>query len=254
MTGLDGLVSVIMPAYNAERFISQAIESVRSQTYKNWELIVCDDQSSDRTRSIIAEFVRFDPRISQVQSVRNAGPGHARNLAIAEGRGRWLAFLDSDDVWDREKLRNTLAHAERCGSALTFTAYQRISEDGSRAGRTIRVPSSVTYRQLLRTNVIATSTVLIDRFKISNFQMVERVFFDDFIAWLQITKEGHKTAGLSAVLTKYRTRKKSFSSNKIRSARKVIWIYRNTESLNTIQTAWYLLHYTTHGILKHLIK
>ncbi len=244
------LVSVIMPAYNSEAHIAEAVNSVLRQSYSQWELIICDDHSSDSTRAIAETFAAADNRISLITSDAQGGPARARNRAISLGKGRWLAFLDSDDYWEPDKLKATLEFARKSDSTLTFTGYRKLTEPSKKIGNPVPVSSSVTYFDLLKSNQITTSTVVIDRNRYPNLAMREDVFFDDYVAWLSILKDGHTAMSLPAPLTVYRTGRKSFSSNKARAAKNVMKIFRDVEGLNAPLRYWYFANYALRGILK----
>lgn len=248
----QALVSVVMPAHNAEAFIHQAINSVLGQNYSQWELLISDDHSSDSTRAIAEAFVAKDRRISLITSDIRTGPAGTRNRAISVAKGRWLAFLDSDDYWKPLKLTETLEFAETNECALTFTSYQKLSGHSKELGRVLPVSTSVTYYSLLKSNQIATSTVVIDRNLYPGLRMQEGVFFDDYVAWLSILKQGNKAMSLPSPLTVYRTGKKSFSSNKIRAAVNVMKIYKDVEKLPTLSRYWNFANYALRGIAKTL--
>jgi teichuronic acid biosynthesis glycosyltransferase TuaG len=249
MRGAD-LVSVIMPAHNSEAVIREAVESVRGQSYSHWELIISNDCSSDGTLAIIEALAATDKRILLVNSERQMGPAHARNSAITLASGRWLAFLDSDDYWRPDKLRETIDFARQFHSVLTFTSYQKLIEPSKKLGSVISVPTSVGYPDLLKSNEIATSTVVIDLEKCPDFKFREDVFFDDYAAWLNILKGGHRAMSLSAPLTVYRTGRKSFSSNKLRAARNVMKILKDVEKLSAPRRYWFFANYAVRGLLK----
>lgn len=244
------LVSIIMPAYNSEAHITEAITSVLEQTYSQWELIISDDHSSDSTRAIAETFAEADNRILVITSDARSGPARARNRAISLAKGRWLAFLDSDDYWEPDKLRATIEFAQKSDGTLTFTGYRKLTEPSKKIGNPFPVSSSVTYFDLLKSNQITTSTVVIDRDRYPNFAMREDVFFDDYVAWLAILKDGHTAMSLPAPLTVYRTGRTSFSSNKVRAAKNVMKIYREVEGLNFPLRCWYFANYALRGILK----
>jgi len=249
---LTPVVSVVMPAHNSEATIATAISSVLRQSHKGWNLIICDDFSSDGTLQIAQQFAQMDSRISLISLNQRGGPGRARNAAIRAATGRWLAFLDSDDLWEPEKLEASLAHALERDSTLVFTAYTRLKHSTGDLGRTIRVKPSVTYRQLLSSNVIATSTVILDRSKVPLVEMREDVFFDDFVLWLELLKKGGTADGLDRPLTFYGISDQSFSHDKIEAARHVWKIYRQVEGLPLSNALGHFFRYSIRGILKHL--
>lgn len=246
----DRLVSIITPAYKAASFVSTTIESVRAQSYPHWEMLIADDCSPDDTRAVIADWARRDPRIRLIALPVNSGPAGARNAALSEARGRWIAFLDSDDLWLPEKLERSIAFAQRHGAALTYTGYRRINVDGERTGHFIQVPAQLTYRQLLGNTAIATSTVLIDRHQTGDIRMA-KVYYDDLVCWLGILKQGLTARGLDEDLMRYRVLPKSVSRNKLRSAREVWKIYRSTVKLGRMAASWYFVNYAGHALLKY---
>ncbi|WP_137890906.1 glycosyltransferase family 2 protein [Ramlibacter sp. 2FC] len=247
----DELVSIITPAYRAASYVSATIESVLAQSYPHWEMLIADDCSPDDTRAVIADWARRDPRIRLIALPVNSGPAGARNAALSEARGRWIAFLDSDDLWLPDKLERSIAFAERHGAALTYTGYRRINVDGARTGHFIQVPPRLTYRRLLGNTAIATSTVLIDRRQTGEIRMATHVYYDDFVCWLGILKRGLTARGLNEDLMRYRVLPRSVSRNKLRSASKVWKIYRATERLGRLAASWHFLNYAGRAMLKY---
>jgi teichuronic acid biosynthesis glycosyltransferase TuaG len=246
----DKLVSIIVPAYRAAAYIGRTIDSVLAQTYRDWEMLIVDDCSPDETREVVAQWAARDSRIQLIVLERNGGPAAARNAALQRASGRWIAFLDSDDMWLPAKLERSLAHARANRAALVFTGYRRISQDESRVGGFIHVPRTLTYRQLLGNTAIATSTVLIDR-SIAGDVRMERVFYDDFVCWLGILKRGHVAHGLGEDLMRYRVLAQSVSRNKGRSAREVWKTYRDVEQLGPMAASWYFTRYAANALRKY---
>lgn len=246
----DGLISIITPAYKAAGTLGDTVQSVLAQTYGNWEMLIAEDCSPDDTRAVAQQLAAGDPRIRVIAHETNKGPAQARNTAIAAARGRWLAFLDSDDYWLPEKLELTLAHAQSERAPLAFTGFRRISHDGTRTGRFIPVPAQVSYGQLLRNTVIATSTVLVDRRLVGEVVM-RQTYYDDFACWLEILRPGRSAFGLNADLMRYRVLEGSVSRDKKRSALKVWKSYREIEHLGVIPAAWNFAHYAMNGLLKY---
>ena len=163
------LVSIIMPAYNSARFIGEAINSVLAQTYTNWELLIVDDCSKDSTAEIVAAF--SDPRIHYQRNVNNMGAAETRNQALKRAQGRYIAFLDSDDLWEPEKLEKQIAFMEKNGYAFTFSDYRIMKENGTWTGKILHMPASLSYHQYLRNTAIGCLTVVIDRLKTGDFLM-----------------------------------------------------------------------------------
>jgi teichuronic acid biosynthesis glycosyltransferase TuaG len=243
------LVSIITPSWNVERLIGETISSVQAQTLGDWELLIADDCSTDSTPAVIESYAAKDPRVKLIRQPRNGGPALARQAAIEQAQGRFIAFLDSDDLWLPAKLEHQIAFAREHRAALSFTAFRRISEDGSVTGRLIDVPASLTYDQLLKNTSIATLTALIDRDIAGNIVM-KNEGYDDFCLWLSILKPGHVAWGLNEDLARYRVRGVSVSSRRMRAAGWVWHIYRNVERLSLIKSAWCFAHWSARAWLK----
>lgn len=244
------LVSIITPAYNAARHIKETIASVQAQSLTDWELLVVDDCSKDDTVSVVREFASRDPRVHLIKQEKNGGPAAARQAAIDAAKARYIAFLDSDDVWLPNKLEIELAFMRENDAALTFTAFRRISEDGSFTGRLIGVPTRLSYRGLLKNTAIATSTVLVDRDKTGALSMT-RTYYDDYALWLSILRRGHIAHGLPQDLMRYRVVSRSVSRNKGRSAYWVWRLYRDVEKLNLLYATWCFIHYAARAYIKY---
>jgi teichuronic acid biosynthesis glycosyltransferase TuaG len=247
---MSDLVSIIVPAYNAELTISDAIRSVVGQSHRDWEMLIADDCSKDETRAIVADWATREPRIRLLALDKNAGPALARNACLSQAKGDWFAFLDSDDYWLPQKLEKSIAFAKANDAALVFTAFRRISPDGSTTGRLIEAPATLTYGQLLGNTAIATSTVLVNA-KVAGDLRVEDSYYDDFVRWLLILKRGHKAHGLNEDLMRYRVVKGSVSNNKWRSARKVWFTLRHIEKLGLLRSAWHFARYALNGLVKY---
>jgi len=246
-------VSIVMPAHNAEAYIKEAIGSVLKQSYEFWELIVVDDCSKDNTGSIVEEFAAKDPRIRYYKLEKNKGVANARNVGINMAQGRYLAFLDSDDVWLPDKLTAQISFMERADSSFSFTSYEMIDGDGRPLGKRVEVKSMVyDYETLLRSNVIGCLTVVLDLAKVGEVRMPS-VRHEDYATWLSILKKGHNAHGLPQVLALYRRTEDSLSGNKIKSAKWTWDIYRNVEGLSMLKSALLFIQYVGHGLKKHYL-
>lgn len=244
-------VSIITPAYNAARHIGATIASVQAQTCAGWEMVIADDGSGDETCALVEALAREDPRIILVRQARNGGPAAARNLALAQARGRYICFLDSDDLWLPTKLERQLSVMRETGSVISYTAFRRISDDGTRIGRVIEVPESITYRQLLKRTAIANSTSMVDSEQTGPLRLID-AGYDDYILWLSLLRRGFEARGLNQDLVRYRSVGGSISSRPLRSAGWVWRIYRAQEGLGLLRAAWYLAHYGARAYLKRL--
>ncbi|MBU6462894.1 MAG: glycosyltransferase family 2 protein [Bradyrhizobium sp.] len=243
------VISIITPSWNVEHLIGETIASVQAQTFADWELLIADDCSTDNTAIVIEGFAAKDPRVKLIRQKRNGGPALARQAAIEQAQGRFVAFLDSDDLWMPAKLERQIAFAREHRAALSYTAFRRINEDGSIKGRLITVPASLTYAQLLKNTAVATLTAIIDREIAGNFAM-KNEGYDDFCLWLDILRPGHVAYGLSEDLARYRVRGVSVSSRPMRSAGWVWHIYRNVEHLSLPKSAWCFAHWSARAWLK----
>jgi teichuronic acid biosynthesis glycosyltransferase TuaG len=243
------LVSVITPAYNASAFIAECIQSVQAQTHSNWEHVIVDDCSSDDTRAIVERFQASDPKVRLIPNQSNLGVAETRNRAIAEAGGQFVAFLDSDDLWLPEKLERQLAFMKATGAALSFTAYRRITEDGTRQGEMIHVPPQVSYTDLLKNTSIGCLTVMLDRHQTGPVKM-EKIKHEDYVLWLSLLRQGLVAHGLDEDLARYRVVKSSITSNKLKSVSWVWNIYRNVEHLGVFQSAYYFVQYLSYAVKK----
>jgi teichuronic acid biosynthesis glycosyltransferase TuaG len=247
----NALVSIITPAYRASEYIAATIKSVQAQDETNWEMLIADDRSPDNTCEVIESFGKADPRVRLIRQEQNAGPAVSRNAALAQARGRYIAFLDSDDLWLPGKLSAQLRFMRERDSALTYTEFRRVTQNGAETGRRIRVPASLTYNQLLCNTAIVTSSVLLDRSKTGPIKMKHEAPYDDFALWLQILKAGHVAHGLQEDMVRYRVVAGSVSRSKRTSAMRVWRNYRDIEHLGVIRSAWSFANYAARGWLKY---
>ena len=245
----DNLISVIMPCWKSEKFISDTINSVLNQTYHDWELLIVDDFSPDNTAKILENYCKLDSRIKVFRQPQNGGPAKARNRALDAAQGRWVAFLDSDDIWDPTKLERQLRFHEDVRTVLTFTSFRRF-DDSNVVGRKIRVPKFLDYSALLSNTAIATSTVLVDR-NISGHFYMKPIYYDDFGCWLDLLRPGQRAAGLNECLMEYRVVSGSVSRNKFKSAIEVWKIMRITEGLSIGASIRHFSMYALRSLLKY---
>ena len=220
----DKKVSVVIPSYNSGRTIRQAVESALEQSVQV-EVIIVDDGSQDDTESVLDAY-RDDSRVRIIRNECNMGVAASRNRGVKEAACPYVAFLDSDDVWLPGKLEKQLELMNRTQSVLCSTARELISETGERTGRVIQVPESVTYRQLLRGNVINCSSVLVDRQAILKYPMGNDNIHEDYICWLQMLREYGTAVAVNEPLILYRQTRNSKSGSKLSSARKTFAVYR----------------------------
>lgn len=244
------LVSVITPCYNSKKFISQAIESVLAQSYRNWEMIIIDDASTDGSDSIISSYTQKDNRIKFVMSPKRAGPGAARNSGIKKARGRYIAFLDSDDYWASDKLAKQIRFMQSNQLAFSYTSY-KLSDENNRDLGVFVSKSNVDYKTLLRTNSIGCSTVIYDAEKLGKLYMSDMSRQQDYILWLNILKQIKYAQGLPEALSCYRLHQGTLSGNKLQTAKDQWLVYREVEKLGALISCYYFIHYLYNGLIKY---
>lgn len=249
---INPVISIITPAYNAERFIEETIQSVVSQSFADWEMIIVDDCSLDETRARVKRRALHDERIRLLTHQINSGPSVARNTALKAARGGFIAFLDSDDLWLPDKLRVQMKFMREQDCAFSYTAFRRIPEDGDGCGRLISVPRRMNYRQLLKNTAIATSTVMVDRSKTGPFEMI-RTYYDDYALWLSLLRRGTVAHGLQQDLMRYRVVQQSVSRHKANSALWVWRTYRDIENLSLIDATWCFVNYSLRAFVKYTV-
>ncbi|MFS4492767.1 glycosyltransferase family 2 protein [Maribacter sp. 2308TA10-17] len=237
---MNALVSIITPVFNSQKYISDTLESVVSQTYSNWEHILVDDCSSDASESIIKSYLAKDPRIKYHRLERNSGAGIARNKAISLAKGRYIAFLDSDDLWHPEKLEKQLSFMEKNGYHFTFTDYDVIDEKGQKLSKKVKAKSFLTYKKALYKNPIGCLTVIYDTHFFEKQYMPSIRKRQDYALWLKLLKKTNGY-GLNEYLASYRTGNDSISANKIDLLKYEWQIYREVEGLSWLKSSFYLL-------------
>jgi teichuronic acid biosynthesis glycosyltransferase TuaG len=251
------LVSVITPIYNSEATILETVRSVCAQSYRDWEMLcLIDEGTRDKSDSIVRGISRTDPRVRLVDVPGGRSVSDARNYGMSVARGRYLAFLDSDDLWLPDKLLRQIGDLRQRRLQLSFTGYRRLSQDGLNLGRQISVPESVDYDQLLAENVIACLTAMIDRggeVPLGAEALVMRdIIGEDYLFWLGLLKLGVRAGGLNEDLARYRIVEGSRSSKKTRGAAARWSIYRDHEQLSLPKSLWAFSRYVVRTGIKHL--
>lgn len=245
------MISIIVPVYNAEKFIRETIQSVLNQTYKDFELILVDDCSKDGSVDAIKSF--DDSRVILVKQEHNAGAYAARNRGLKEAGGRYIAFLDSDDCWEPCKLEHELAFMERENAGFVFTGYEFADEKCVGTGKVVRVPKTITFKQALSNTTIFTSTVLIDREKIPD-ELIEmpNIASEDTATWWRILKAGNVGYGLDENLVRYRRSSNSLSANKLVAIKRIWGLYRKIAGLSVIGSAWHFTGWAFRAVLRRI--
>lgn len=236
----NDLVSIIMPSYNCGEYIKDTILSVQAQTYKNWEIIFMDDCSNDDTIKRVSELLEKDDRIKLFQNHSNSGAAISRNTALREAKGRWIAFLDSDDLWEPTKLEKQLRFMEENGYAFSYTEYQEMDADGNLTGVTISGPKHVTKRGMYNFCWPGCLTVMYDATKIGLIQIEDIKKNNDYAMWLKVCKKADCFL-LPEVLAKYRRgRSGSVSSHSISTMIKWHYkLFRDAEKMSVIPSLWH---------------
>lgn len=245
---VDSMVSIIMPVHNGEKTIGESIESVLAQTYSDWELIIIDDCSTDGTNKIVEQYK--DARISYFYLPKNQGVANARNEGISRANGRYIAFLDSDDLWMPEKLEHQMAFMRDNCYGFSYTEYRQFTNRPNDAGKNIRVHDSIDYKELLKGNDIGCLTVMLDRKQFPKINM-PNVRHEDYVTWLNLLRNGGNAYGLHADLARYRKSDNSLSGNKLQSIKWTWDVYRRSQQLPLYKALNNMWYYIIKGILKH---
>ncbi|MBU2971764.1 glycosyltransferase [Pseudoalteromonas sp. C2R02] len=246
---MNNLVSVIMPTYNSSKTLFASVQSVLSQIYTDWELLIVDDCSSDNTWNLIQELADSDSRIKVFQNESNLGAGGSRNKAIEQAKGRYIAFLDSDDKWCEHKLEKQITFMKENKVAFSYTGYQKFNSEGLQ-GKVIP-PEFATYKKLLVSNYIGCLTVIYDKFILGKHYMPLIRKRQDFGLWLKLLKQCGNAQGIPEILAYYSV-DTGMTQNKF-NILKWQWIfYRNELNLSFIKTAYIFPIYAYKGIFKSL--
>jgi len=246
------LVSIVTPVYNSARFISDTIDSIQSQTYKNWELLLIDDCSSDNSYEIIKSYMKDDNRIKYIKLEKNSGAAISRNTGIKNAKGRFIAFVDSDDLWKSRKLEVQVNYMLKHKIAFSFTSYRYIKEDGTSTNKIAKAPKKINYNGLLKNTIIGCSTVLIDKDIMGDFRMPLVRRGQDTATWLQLLKKEKYAYGIEDALVDYRLVGNSISSNKIKALKRTWNTYRNVENLGILKSCYVFCFYVFNAIKKRI--
>ena len=247
------LVSIVMPAFNSEEFICDAVDSVLAQTYENWELIIVDDCSTDNTRKVLKKFNSYG-NIKVITCRQNGGAAKARNRGITEARGAFLCFIDADDLWEPDKLRRQLGFMKKNDAAFSFASYVFADANGVPNDKIVHVPATITYKQALKNTTIWTSTVMLDMTKLSkkDVEMPDVRRGQDTATWWKVLKKVGKAYGLDEIMAIYRRSDGSLSSNKITALKRTWNLYRNVEHLNVFRSSFCFVFYCLNAVRRRV--
>lgn len=249
------MISIITPVYNAKAYIEETIETVINQTEHDWEWIIAEDCSTDGTREFLRERLSLlqDSRIILIEMEQNVGAARARNRALKQASGRFIAYLDADDLWETTKLEKELAFLLEKQAAFVFTGYEFADENGVGTGKIVKVPNTITYKQALQNTTIFTTTVLFDTEKIEkDFLQMPIIESEDTALWWKVLSTGILAYGLDENLAKYRRPAKSLSSNKKRALWRIWNLYRRQAKLSVIASAWNFCFWAIRAVVRRI--
>lgn len=249
-------ISIITPVYNCEKLIGNTIETVINQTYTNWEMLLVDDCSTDNSEKIIEEYIRKDNRIKYFKLEQNSGAAVARNYALEKSEGRFIAYLDSDDLWKPEKLEKQVDFMLKHNYAFSCTDYEKIDEQGNSLNKIVKIPQKVDYNLFLRNTIIQTVGVMVD----TNITGKELLVMpnirrrQDAATWCQLLKNGFDCYEVPENLSYYRVVSKSLSSNKFKAVKMNWYWYRKIEKLSLWKTCYCFIGYAFNAVKKRIYR
>lgn len=247
-------VSIIVPVYNVEKYILETVAGVQAQTFTDWELLLVVDGATDKSARLVEEGLALKPdeRVRLIYQ-ENRGAAQARNRGLLEARGRFIAYLDADDLWASDKLEKQLAFMEAKQAAFSFTGYEFADEDGNGTGRIVRVPAKLCYKQALKNTTIFTSTVMFDTEKIEKEQLEMPVIkSEDTALWFRVLRRGYTAYGLNENLVRYRRVGGSLSSNKLEALRRIWNLYRKAEGLSIPVSAYNFCFWAVRAVKRRI--
>ena len=247
------LVSIIIPVYNAEKYLEDTIKTILNQTYNNWELLLINDCSKDNSKSIFEKYAS-DKRITWYDQEKNSGPANARNRGIDFAKGKYICFIDADDAWDCDKLEKQISFMKKNDCAFSYHSYEFANELLVPNGKKVIAKEKLTYKKALKNNIISTITVMFDIKKIDKelIKMPNLKYVEDTATWWKILRNGYVAYGIPDVFSYYRRIPNSNSSNKLRTQKPLWNLYRREEKLNTIYAAHCLFWKNYHALIRRI--
>lgn len=247
-------VTVVTPSYNSEKYIRKTIESVQAQTYQNWEMIIVDDCSTDKTVEIVKNIAEVDPRVKLLQQNKNSGAGAARTRSMQNATGRFIAYLDADDIWKPKKLEKQVQFMKERDCGFSCTSYEVINDEGKPLNKYVHMLPKVDYVGFLTNNLLQTVGIMVD------IDIVDKRFLvmpdirrrQDAATWLQVLKAGYDCYGLDVILAEYRRTSGSLSSNKIKAIRGIWKLYRDIEHLSLSFSCYCFIRYAILAVWKRM--
>ena len=252
---MDNKVSIIVPVYNAGKFIEETMESVRKQTYADWELLLILDGCSDNSEQVIRQYCEKtkDARIRMLCQPENMGAAEARNRGVREASGRYIAYIDADDLWREDKLQKQILFMEERQAAFSFTGYEFADENGKGLGKIVRVPAVMEYEDALKNTTIFTTTVIFDTKRIHKETLkMPKIKSEDTALWWKVLREGYKAYGLDENLALYRRAGRTLSSNKLEAIRRIWNLYRRAEGLSVPISMYYFVFWAVRAVRRRV--
>ena len=252
---MNETVSIIVPVYNAEKYILETIEHVAAQTYTDWELLLVVDGCGDGSARVIREYqkARGESRLRILENPENVGAAKARNRGLREAAGRYIAYVDADDLWMPDKLQEQLRFMGERQAAFSFTGYEFADEQGAGTGKVVHVPPRLVYREALKNTTIFTSTVMFDTEKIPR-ELLEMpdIKSEDTALWWKVLRSGYTAHGLDRNLVLYRRPAKSLSSNNLEAVRRIWNLYRRAEGLSVPASVYNFLFWAWRAVMRRV--
>ena len=246
----EDLISIIIPLYNKEKYIQETIENIKNQTYTNWELIIVDDKSTDKSLEIASNYE--NEKIKIIKNEKNEGADKARNQGLKQAKGRYICFQDADDLWDLQKLEKQKKFMEEKNCAFSYTGFAYMTENGKKI-KDVKVQAELGYKEALKNTKILTISTMFDLEKIDKKLLeMPNIESEDIATWWKILKNGYTAYGLNESLVYYRQVKNSITSNKIRSAKNRWNIYRKYEKMTIKKSLYYFAHYAYYAVVKRI--
>lgn len=242
-------VSIITPCYNSERFLRETIVSVLNQTFKDWEWIITDDCSKDNSVKMIKEYQ--DPRIILITLEKNVGAGKARNLALERAKGRYITFIDSDDVWDTNFLEEMVSFMKKEKVELAYSSYARCDESLKPQIEDFKADKIVTFANLLKTCRLSLLSSMYDSKRVGKFYFPEGTKREDHVMWLNLLKKIPEGKPLLKTMAKYRMHSNSVSRKKSNIVKDQYLVYRNFMGFSAFKSLYYTMHWAIYGFVKY---
>lgn len=248
------LISIITPVYMCEAYIERTMNSVLAQTYPNWEMLLVDDCSPDGSAEIIRSYAEKDPRFKYIKLENNSGAAIARNVGLENAKGRYIAYLDADDIWLPEKLERQIRFMEENDVQFSCCDYEKIEADDTPLNKVVHMPKTITYNQLLSNTIIQTVGVIVDLNKVDRKLLVMPNVRrgQDSATWLQMLRNGVKFTGQNEVLAQYRRVPQSLSANKFSAMKRTWYLYRGVEHLSIPKSILCLIGWAYHASIKRI--